>query len=58
MEETLTQLKEMGFTDRDSVVKTLKFHKRFQEGLNEVVEDLLLQHEEEKKATEATDVSV
>jgi len=57
LEETLIQLKEMGFTDRDTVVKTLKFHKRFQEGLNEVIEDLLLQHEEEENASEPTEVT-
>jgi len=57
LEETLNQLFEMGFTDRDTLVKTLKFHKQFQEGLNEVIEDLLLQREEEKTESEPAPIN-
>lgn len=48
-EETLKQLQEMGFGDREANVKTLKFHKKFNEGLDAVVEDLLQQKTTEVK---------
>ena len=47
LEEKLEQLKEMGFGDRDANLKLLKFHNRFQEGLDSVVEDLLIQKSQE-----------
>lgn len=48
-EETLKQLQDMGFEDREANVKTLKFHKKFNEGLDAVVEDLLQQKSTENK---------
>jgi len=42
-EELLKQLAEMGFLDRETNMKTFRFHKKFNEGLDEVVEDLLIQ---------------
>jgi len=42
-EELLQQLAEMGFVDREMNMKTFRFHKKFNEGLDAVVEDLLIQ---------------
>eukprot|EP01114_Cavostelium_apophysatum_P005280 TRINITY_DN1607_c0_g1_i2.p1 TRINITY_DN1607_c0_g1~~TRINITY_DN1607_c0_g1_i2.p1 ORF type:complete len:460 (+),score=128.53 TRINITY_DN1607_c0_g1_i2:114-1493(+) len=41
LEDLLNQLASMGFTDREQNIKALKFHKKYNEGLNEVIEDLL-----------------
>jgi len=49
MEELLKQLSDMGFSDREHAIKTLRFHKQYNEGIDEVIEDLLLQREEAKK---------
>ncbi len=43
LEEILSQLADMGFTDKETNLKVLQFHKNFNEGLAEVVEDLLIQ---------------
>lgn len=48
-EETLKQLQDMGFDDREANLKTLKFHKKYNEGLDAVVEDLLQQKNSENK---------
>lgn len=32
----------MGFTDKKMIIKLLCFHNKFNEGLNEVIEDLLV----------------
>jgi len=50
LEETLSQLADMGFSDRDANVKLLRFHKKYNEGVDEVIEDLLLQMQERLKA--------
>lgn len=43
LEEMLEQLKLMGFSDREANIKLLQFHKKFNEGLDAVVDDLLTQ---------------
>lgn len=45
-EELLTKLHSMGFTNREANLKALRFHKNYNEGLDEVVEDLLQQSQE------------
>jgi len=45
LEELLQQLHDMGFEDRDRNIRILKFHRRFREGLDETIEDLLSEKE-------------
>jgi hypothetical protein len=47
-DELLQRLADMGFTDKEANLKTLRFHKKFNEGLDEVIEDLLVQSFEKK----------
>jgi predicted transcriptional regulator len=56
LEDMLKQLNEMGFTDRESNLKLVKFHNQFKEGLDEVVEALLTQSQLE--TVNNTEVSV
>eukprot|EP00027_Filamoeba_sp_ATCC50430_P006748 CAMPEP_0168555988 /NCGR_PEP_ID=MMETSP0413-20121227/8639_1 /TAXON_ID=136452 /ORGANISM="Filamoeba nolandi, Strain NC-AS-23-1" /LENGTH=355 /DNA_ID=CAMNT_0008586897 /DNA_START=140 /DNA_END=1204 /DNA_ORIENTATION=+ len=51
-EELLKKLADMGFTDKEANIKTLRFHKKYNEGLDEVVEDLLLQKSGAKPAAD------
>jgi len=44
LEDLLNQLDAMGFTDKEQNIKVLRFHKKFNEGLDEVVEELLHQN--------------
>ena len=43
LEELVSQLAAMGLNDRAACVKTICFHHKFGEGLNEILEDLLSQ---------------
>jgi len=48
-EEMLKQLEEMGFYDREPCIRALRFHHQYNEGLDEVIEDLLLQQKDKKE---------
>jgi len=43
IEELLEQLTMMGFTDREANIEAIKFHNKFNEGLDAIVEDLITQ---------------
>jgi hypothetical protein len=49
LEDSLKQLADMGFSDRESNIKLLRFHKKYNEGVDEVIEDLLMQMQEKLK---------
>jgi len=42
-EELLQKLASMGFTDREQNIKVAKFHRKYNEGLDEILDDLLTQ---------------
>jgi len=43
LDELLSQLESMGFTDKEQNIKVLRFHRKFNEGMDEVIEELLSQ---------------
>jgi hypothetical protein len=46
-EDLLQTLHDMGFTDRETNEKVLRFHTKFSEGLDSVIEDILLRQNSE-----------